>query len=223
MLMLTTFNAFSDNRKTGKIPATRTERASCPITCPLFLGGCYAQYGNEKLHWERMHNALTWSELCAQIRRLPVHQLWRHNTSGDLPHSNGLIDAEKVKQLTAANRRKRGFTFTHHSIVEHNLEIIKFANNGGFTVNVSTQSVETADRIMTEHGIPAVAIVLSSETRRFFRTDSGRRVIICPATIHEGVNCSTCGLCQRRDRDFIVGFPAHGAGKKKVDKIVMAA
>ena len=94
------------------------------------------------------------------------------------------------------------------------------ANANGFTINASTESVEVADAIMTEHNIPAVAVINSEESRRFFTTTNGRKVIVCPATVHDNVTCATCGLCQRADRNFIVAFPAHGTAKKTVNNIV---
>ena len=147
--------------------------------------------------------------------------MWRHNVSGDLPVvSDGVIDGDKVAQLVDSNRGKKGYTYTHHPLTETNLGVIKYANAAGFTVNVSTESVEVADRVMSEHKIPAVAVVNSDKTDRFYRTESGRRVITCPATIHENVTCATCGLCQQSDREFIIAFPAHGTAKKTVNAIV---
>jgi hypothetical protein len=221
--MLTTFNPASSNSKVGPIPATRTERASCPTTCAFFNKGCYAKYGPESMQWRKMNGALDWMQLCAKISRLPKGQLWRHNTAGDLPHNDGLIDYKMLRQLVMANKGRRGFTYTHHDISQHhNLVAVETANLMGFTVNVSTESVEIADQVMTNHGIPAVSVVPSSETRRFFKTESGRKVIVCPATIHENVSCATCGLCQQNEREFIIAFPAHGIAKKTVDGIVTA-
>jgi hypothetical protein len=50
------------------------------------------------------------------------------------------------------------------------------------------------------------------------RTDAGRKVTVCPATYMDDVSCATCQLCQRQ-RDFIIGFPAHGTSKKKASAI----
>jgi hypothetical protein len=81
--------------------------------------------------------------------------------------------------------------------------------------------VDDADRVMTEYGIPAVAVVHSDKTDRFYTTSNGRKVITCPAALHPGkVTCATCGLCQQSDREFVIAFPAHGASKKKVNAIV---
>lgn len=164
---------------------------------------------------------MQWDAFCSEIRKLMRGQLWRHNVSGDLPHDGfGDINSEKFQKLIDANRGRRGYTYTHHPINNHNVKILQESNANGFTVNASCQSVEVADSIMTDHNIPAVAVVNSEESRRFFNTSSGRKVIVCPATIHENVTCATCGLCQQSDREFVIAFPAHGNAKKTVNAII---
>ena len=126
-----------------------------------------------------------------------------------------------VDSLVRANKGRKGFTYTHHVLNTHNVKVIQNANANGFTISASTESVEVADSVMSEHNIPAVAVIPSTESRRFFHTESGRKVIVCPAKIHKGkVNCASCGLCQQPDREFIIAFPAHGTAKKAVDAIV---
>lgn len=220
-----TITEVSGNGKTGKIPTTRTERSSCPTTCPFYNAGCYATSGRERMQWDRLNRSETgvnWSEFLSQIRRIvPKGMLWRHNTAGDLPHNDGQIDTEALQGLINANRGRRGFTYSHHILGDHNISALQTANAQGFTVNASTENVEIADQVMTEHGIPAVAVVPSTESRRFFTTTSGRKVITCPAALFPGkVTCATCGLCQIATRQFIVAFPAHSVSKKKVDKIL---
>ena len=46
--------ARSGNAKTGPIPVTTTERASCPTTCPFYDKGCYAKSGPLALHWRKV-------------------------------------------------------------------------------------------------------------------------------------------------------------------------
>jgi hypothetical protein len=213
----------SKNSKTGNIPVSTSERATCPTTCPFYNKGCYAKYGPQNIHWNKVSRAergFDWQEFVKQIARLPKNQLWRHNASGDLPHNEGNIDYIKLRKLIDANRGRRGYTYTHHVLNEHNRISIENANARGFTINASTESVEVADKVMTEHGIPAVAVVPSDKTDRFYKTESGRKVITCPATIHDNVNCATCGLCAVADREFIIAFPAHGSAKKTVNEIV---
>lgn len=213
----------SSNTKTGPIPTTTSDRATCPTTCPFYDKGCYAKSGSQAIHWRKVSNAergFVWDEFVNQIRKIAKNQIWRHNVSGDLQHNNGNIDYKKLRQLIMANKGRRGYTYTHHKLNEHNIVSLQNANMMGFTVNVSCESTEEADRVMTEHEIPAVAVVNSDKTDRFYKTSSGRKVITCPATIHDNVTCSTCGLCQKADRDYIIAFPAHGNAKRTVNEIV---
>lgn len=213
----------SSNTKTGPIPTTTSDRATCPTTCPFYDKGCYAKSGPQAIHWRKVSNAergFVWDEFVNQIRKIAKNQIWRHNVSGDLQHNDGNIDYKKLRQLIMANKGRRGYTYTHHKLNEHNIVSLQNANMMGFTVNVSCESIEEADRVMTEHEIPAVAVVNSDKTDRFYKTSSGRKVITCPATIHDNVTCATCGLCQKADRDFVIAFPAHGNAKKTVNEIV---
>lgn len=222
--MQVALTAISSNAKTGPIPTSTSSRTSCPQTCPFFNKGCYAKSGPQNIHWKKVtegERGTDWQIFCQTIKKLPQGQLWRHNVSGDLPHNDGVIDAEMLQQLVTANRKKRGFTYTHHALTAENIDTIRQANASGFAINASTESVEVADAVMTDHGIPAVAVVKSTETRRFFRTESGRKVVTCPASLMPGkVTCATCGLCSQTDREFIVAFPAHGNAKRTVDNIV---
>lgn len=222
--MLTGFTPISSNRKTGPLPTSTSSKETCWTGCPFYEKGCYGKGGPQNIHWEAISSGergYEWDKFLLKIKSIKRGELWRHNVTGDLQViSNGVIDGDKTNQLVNANRGKKGYTYTHHPLTDNNLAIIKSANAGGFTVNVSTESVEVADSIMSEHGIPAVAVVNSNNTDRFYKTESGRKVITCPATIHENVNCSTCGLCQIADRQFIIAFPAHGNAKKTVNEIV---
>ena len=221
--MQVAFTAVSSNTKTGQIPTSTTERASCPITCAFYDKGCYAKSGPQAIHWRKVSNAergVSWAEFTKLIRKIAKSQLWRHNVAGDLPHNDGNIDYLQLRQLIDANRGKKGYTYTHHILNDHNVIAVQNSNALGFTVNASCESVDEADRVMTEYGIPAVAVVNSEKTDRFYKTANGRKVITCPATIHENVTCATCGLCQVADRDYILAFPAHGNAKKTVNQIV---
>lgn len=213
----------SSNAKTGPIPTSTSERSSCWEGCAFYDKGCYAKSGPQALHWRKVtsgERGVVWSEFIALIRNIQRGQIWRHNVSGDLPHILGDINPGMVSQLVNANRGRRGYTYTHHPLNDHNIEVIKDANSKGFTINASCESVDDADRVMTEYNIPAVAVVNSEKTDRFYTTTNGRKVITCPATIHENVTCATCGLCQQSDRQFVIAFPAHGTAKKTVNEIV---
>ena len=62
------FIAVSQNAKTGPIPASIVERASCWPGCALYENGCYAETGALAMHWDRVSRGLvrgSWPEFCA--------------------------------------------------------------------------------------------------------------------------------------------------------------
>lgn len=214
----------SSNAKTGPIPVSTTESASCPPSCPFSNGGCYAKSGPLALHWRAVSaksRGAGWNEFCGKIAALPKGQLWRHNQAGDLPGEGEEIDAEKLAALVAANKGRRGFTYSHKSSPRALKEIRK-ANASGFTVNLSANDLVHADTL-ADTGAGPVVVVLPVGAEKTV-TPAGRRVIICPAESKkgQGITCATCGLCAVATRKVIVGFPAHGTGKRKASAIASA-
>ena len=212
--------ARSSNVKTGPIPVTTTERASCQSTCPFYDKGCYAKSGPLALHWHKVSNGergTDWQGLCKFVSQLPAKQLWRHNQAGDLPHDSGDINFSDMVELVLANHGKRGFTYTHHVLNDHNAAIIKAANDHGFTVNVSTES--KADAVATfKQGLPAVVVVPSDHADT--AEHEGVKFVTCPAQTNDTMTCSECGLCSQADRKCVVMFKAHGNAKRHVSELV---
>lgn len=224
----------SGNRKVGPIPVTTTAQSTCPVSCPLNTnqgGGCYANGGPLKLHWDKVSNGTRGSSLAAfvdKVAALPEGQLWRHNQAGDLPGDGYQIDHEALSQIVEANAGRRGFTYTHYSVEDNprNLEAVRAANQGGFTVNLSSDNVDHADTLADKNAGPVVTLLPGDQTENTY-TPKGRKVIVCPATIKEGVSCASCGLCQRQtsgkrhhiEERPVIGFPVHGNQKAKAGKV----
>ena len=206
----------SANVKTGPIPVSTTERASCPADCKM-KAECYAASGPLALHWAAVSagtRGTSWGKFTDAVAALPDGQLWRHNQAGDLPQVDGTIDAVKLGQLVAANIGKRGFTYSHHRDAA-SIAWIRHANQWGFTVNLSANDLADAD-VLADYDAGPVVVVLSSTQTTNTVTPKGRPVVICPATQRDDVSCATCQLCQRQ-RAAIVGFPAHGTRKRVID------
>jgi hypothetical protein len=174
------------------------------------------------LHWKAVtagRRGSTFDELLEGIRTLPRNALWRHNQAGDLtPITPGVIDAHSLLQLAMANRGRRGFTYTHHAMTPENAEAVRHANALGFTINLSAEILEQADDYAAL-GVAPVVVVLPTDTVRATRTPEGRAVVVCPASLGM-TDCLHCGLCQQRRRKVIVGFPAHGSSRAKVQAVL---
>jgi hypothetical protein len=219
----------SSNAKTGPIPVSTSSRDTCPDSCNLKKNGCYADSGPLALHWDKVtreERGTDWNTFCATIASLPAGQFWRHNQAGDLPITpNGKIDTKLMAQLINANKGKNGFTYTHHDMSSaKNRLIVQTANNGGFTVNLSAESLSHADQLADLNIGPVVTIIddkvslLDGKPVHIFSTPKGRTVVTCPATYKDNVSCATCQLCGKQ-RDVIVAFPVHGTGKAKARKV----
>ena len=212
----------SANRKLGPIPASTSGKQTCPASCPFAShngGGCYANGGPLAIHWAAVTNGKRgddYAAFCDKIRQLPKGQLWRHNQAGDIIDPNTKAGRVALEQLTAANRGRRGFTYTHHRRSAAAIQAIKAATANGFTVNASCHGEREADAAMA-NGLRAVLVVPKDEPRRFWETAGGNRVAVCPATYRDGIDCATCQLCQSRPQNVVIAFPAHGTSYRKAE------
>jgi len=218
------FTRISCNRKTRPIPVTTTSANSCPQNCGLRRNGCYAESGPLAIHWRAVSQGVrgaTFEELLHEIGTLRRHVLWRHNQAGDLtPSASGVIDAGLLIRLANANRGRRGFTYTHYPPTSENRAVIQQANELGFTVNLSAQTLAQADAY-ADIGVAPVVVILPASTDRPVRTPAGRHVVVCPASLGR-TDCLNCGICQQRDRVAIMSFPAHGVRAKRAQAVFLA-
>jgi hypothetical protein len=227
------------NQITGPIMVTTSPRFTCPKVCAFkkfgngpLAGFCYAEYGalggfvwtlldrseagRSILNGTRVYD---FEELLYSVRSLKPGSLWRHNVAGDLTSNDQVaVDRVALRAIADANKGRRGFTFTHYDVLANlsNREAVKEANESGFTINLSGNSVAHADQL-ADLGIGPVTVVLPATTIQNTKTPKGRTVVICPTNTH-GVTCADCGLCARASRSVIIGFPASGGSKHRVKK-----
>jgi len=215
----------SRNVKTGLIPVSMTERKSCPKSCPWYQKGCYALSGNLNIHWPKVsERGVEWDHFCSLVKFLPRNQLWRHNECGDLPGNNLIINSIMLMRLVAANKNKKGFTYTAKPVLgesetnKRNRTLILYANQNGFTINLSGHNLDHADKLY-DLNIGPVTVVLPKDTiAKVLYTPQGRKVNICPASYNKNITCSNCQICANANRKNIIGFPAHGAAAKTVSE-----
>ena len=216
----------SGNTKIGFMPVSTSSNKTCPSACPFKYKGCYARFGPLKMHWDKVSNGergSSWNSFLSQVKNLPKSILWRHNQAGDIPGNGNTINFNMVKGLVKANKNKRGYTYTHkpvigqYSYIKDNIKAIKYANKNGFTINLSANNLTEADKLYKKN-IGPVVVVLPIDSPKHQKTPKGISVLTCPAQT-DNLTCSQCGLCQNKDRNFIIGFRAHGAGKNSVNTI----
>jgi len=174
----TLFTQVSQNAKTGPIPVTITEKASCWTGCALYEKGCYAFYGALGHFWSGVSEGTrggSWEELCAKVAALPKRTLWRYAQAGDLPGTDDAIDAELLWQLIVANHGKRVIAFTHKPVLPEtaaaaqNRCVIAAANAAGFTINLSANNPAEADALADLRIGPVVTILVHEYARRAVR------------------------------------------------------
>lgn len=213
----------SSNRKLGMgVAVSTSSKATCPDSCPLKAGGCYANGGPLLRHWNAVskgERGTNWNEFVSKVEELPFEWKFRHNQAGDLPGENEEIDAEKLNQLSLSVKKKRlrAWTYTHKPLNKNNLKAIKNAILNGFVVNASADNLKEADSFKKKN-VPVV-VVLPKDSPDTVFTPKGNKVVVCPAQRNEKSNCSNCMLCQKANRSVVIGFRAHGNGKNKATKI----
>jgi hypothetical protein len=236
------------NAKTGPIPVSMTEQASCPSACPWKSDKlCYPYFSPLGFQWEALNTGgyygeqtrrsstpISWDEFCNKISNLPRNQLWRHNSAGDLPGVGDFIDTKALQKLVDANKKSRavGFTYTHKpvtpsskpfvsaSLAKVNAQAIFAANKNGFTINVSADSMAEVDELY-DLGIGPVVVVVPTDAPRRQVTPKGRIVVACPAETGvngNGIQCDRCQLCAKVNRRAVIAFKAHGAKRTEVNR-----
>jgi len=210
--------------KLGGIAATTTSRSTCPDNCSLKKNGCYGDQHPMRFHWDKVSSGARGTgidEHCDQLQSLDDEALWRAFQVGDCPGDGTLINAEDFTKIVAANEGRKGFGFSHYSpLIEHNADLFAMATVMGFTLNLSAETLEQADAYY-DLGIAPVVTLLPINQTKPLKTPKGRHVIVCPATQGD-MDCNRCRICQSAGREAIVGFPGHGSGKKKVEKVFWA-
>jgi len=126
------------------------------------------------------------------------------------------IDQEYLNALSLAVPTKGvAFTYSHFSPIHW----IKKNGPGKTVINYSAKTATLAAKYI-KMAVPTVATVpLSFWNGRKSVDSDGARFVRCPAEYLPKFGCAQCGngdpLCARLERDYVIGFTAHGVHKKK--------
>jgi len=211
----------SRNGKTGPIAVSTSSKSTCPKRCKLKGNGCYAESGPLAIHWKNVSTGSRGSNLfdfCTELRKLPKHQLWRFGQAGDLPGNGHTINHSSLDAIVHANRGRNGFAYTHYDPrIPENATAIKSANDAGFTINLSAETLDEVDEFVAL-GIAPVVVVLPADQTTSVKTPAGNTVTVCPEAISD-TTCAICAICASSTRKSVIGFPAHGEGKARAEKV----
>lgn len=197
--------------KLGPLVAhSKSDASTCPPSCPLMGAGCYGENFPLVMHWRRVTGS--WEDGLAAIAALPPRTPFRHNVVGDLPGTGEAVDPIALAQLSDACAHLLAWTYTHKRNVPVGIS--------GIIINASCDSLADADAAL-DAGHPAVVARPVGAPLRGERTPAGLPVYTCPAAMPgSDTTCSSCEngspLCARRDRLYVIAFPAHGSRKGEV-------
>jgi hypothetical protein len=211
------YSLSAGNSKTGAMLLVRSPRSTCPDSCGLKNNGCYAFNFPTAMHWLKQDTVgVDFATVLYAVGTLPKKALWRLFEAGDFessPENPELISSQQVISLIAANNGKRGFGYTHYPVLP-NLEALQLMNNSGLTINASADSFEQA-AVYFSLGLPTTLLV--SENYPKDTVVDGVRVVVCPnQSTPSKPTCLQCQLCQKPDRDYVIGFRVHGSKKRKI-------
>jgi hypothetical protein len=152
------------------------------------------------------------------LRKLPKHQLWRFGQAGDLPGNGHFIQHESLDLIVHSNRGRNGFAYTHYDPrLPENADAIRKANEAGFTINLSAETLDEVDEFVAL-GVAPVVCVLPARQTTALKTPAGNTITVCPAAVSD-TTCAICAICANSTRKSVIGFPAHGSGKAKAEKV----
>lgn len=206
----------SANRKTGDIMQTYTDSSSCPKSCAAY-DGCYAKSGYARFSWDKTDKSV--DDLVKVLSGMSVGTLWRHNIAGDLAGIDEDIDTGIMDKIINANKRRKlkGFTYSHKKS-DSAIAYIKNANQKGFTINVSCDSIEEVKKF---HAMGLPCVTIANTGNKVDKLDN-IKMVQCPAEYNDKITCKTCAMCANGNRDYVIKFTPHGIAKKKIVPIVLA-
>jgi len=129
------------------------------------------------------------------------------------------IDADYLDALLDAVPTKgQSFTYSHFDPNVYGWG--KKLRKGKTVINFSADTLGAASASIY-NGVPSVCVVPDKfwQGKKSGDAPFDKKIVRCPAEYRDGFSCRDCGngdpLCARLDRDFIIGFTAHGAAKNK--------
>lgn len=207
------------DKKTGEIVASYSPKDTCPDSCALKQGGCYAwglfylnvlssKIKNRTIQIKSLKEALA--------ARRDDCKIVRHRVAGDIVGDvPGTL--EECKEVIKAGLTNIGYT--HHWRSEEAQPLKEYFR----------ASCETVEDVLEarKNGWAATMIVPKGSPKRM-KLPNGETAYKCPARYGvEGkpdITCNTCTLCKvdERTADKTVMFEVHGnaATLKKINKVL---
>lgn len=192
--------AKSNDKKIGKVIASYSSKETCPDSCDLKTGGCYA-WGlfyisslGRKIEAGILKNDLK----TALSKRDKSCKIVRHRVAGDIvgDESNTLKDCYDIK---AAGLINIGYTHNWRDEASGGLKEFFRASCNTLQDVIEARAAGWSTTLVVSGNVP-------SKT-----TLADQKAILCPADSKK-VTCNTCTLCKvsKQTADTIVMFKLHG-------------
>ena len=136
----------------------------------------------------------------------------------DFYNDSSLGETIADRKVKVKNNRSK-----YQAIIKHNIDVLTAMSlTDSLTVNLSANNLTHATRLKKKFTLP-VATVAHSKNFKGKQVKNDVTFIQCPATMEGSkIGCNNCGgsigaLCTRKNRDYVITFPAHGSGKNSID------
>ena len=212
------YNHSYSGRKLGNIVVSYSPKSSCPDTCTLKTGGCYAwdlyymrimgdkiETGlqtvkgvKKKFHIRSLSEALK--------KRAAVCKVVRHRVAGDII---GDVKNTVADCITIAKEGLTNIGYTHAWREEESQPLKEY-------FRASCQTMEEVKEAR-QNGW-AATVIFTESIGKGKQIIDGQTVVMCPIDDYKkSVTCNSCRLCRVDDKtkDITVGFKIHGNGAKK--------
>lgn len=212
------YNHSYSGRKLGNIVVSYSPKSSCPDTCTLKTGGCYA--------WDLYYMRIMGDKIERGVQKIkgkekPFHirslaealkkrsvgcKIVRHRVAGDIigDVSETLKDCLTIVKSGLTNV---GYT---HAWREEQVQPLKEY------FRASCQSMEEVKEARAKGW--SATVIFDDTVGRGKQSLEGETVVMCPIDDYKkNVTCNSCRLCRidNKTKDITVGFKLHGNGAKK--------
>jgi len=211
----------SKNPKTGDIPqgyvgqTIDLAKESC-VGCPLMETSCYHWKGSSQLG----HNAMTRGHAKNPEKYTLENAL--NNSARSARYARGAVGGDPSvfsrEEVQSFHDEVKDFDLRGLILYTH------FAQGKGSHLRglaMASCDLSNVDQLVNDGWRAAAILPMKMEgVKKFkdvpvydgrdFTTAEGKKVVVCPAQTHKGVNCNTCGLCDpTKDAADIIGFLQH--------------
>jgi hypothetical protein len=199
----------SNDKKIGKVLASYSSKSTCPDTCSLKTGGCYAWglfYLNilsSKIEDGRIKSKSLKSAL---LERSHSAKIARHRVAGDVVDD---VESTVEECLLIEKEKIINIGYTHHWRSQEAKPLKKW-------FRASCQTFEEVLEARAAGWSTTLIMDQSAIPSKSFKMQNNEMAYLCPARIGEvgkkDITCNDCTLCRVDDKtkNKTVVFAAHG-------------